>query len=102
MANRKHQGGYLTIFSADGAELYGELADAVWDVEHADGNENNIFSGLASEGTFEAFRKLNMDGIEHVAYKFEAEGTSTNGQGRLLALEKAAAPASGLIRVEAL
>ena len=102
MANRKHQGGYLTIYSADGAQLLGELADAVWDVEQADGDENNIFSGLASEGTFEAFRKLNMDGIEHVRYQFEGEGATTSGQGKLLALEKAAAPASGLIRVEAL
>ncbi|MEZ0327671.1 MAG: hypothetical protein ACAH95_17380 [Fimbriimonas sp.] len=100
MANRKHQGGYLTIFSADGTELYGELADAVWDAEESDGGENDIFSGLASEGTFEAFRKLNMDGIEHVAYKFEANGETSSGQGRLLALERAAAPASGMIRVE--
>jgi hypothetical protein len=99
---RKHQAGFLTVYSLDGGQIYGEFADAVWDEDEAGGDVNNIFSGLASEGTYETFRKLNLDGIEHVTFRFEADGQAFSGEGRLLALERADPPAAAKVLVESL
>ena len=93
----------MTVYSVDQGQIYGEFADAVWDQEAGpDEGVNHIFSGLASEGTFETFRKLNMDGIEHVNYRFDAEGKAISGQGRLLGLERVDSPAGAMVRVESL
>jgi hypothetical protein len=82
MSNRT---GYLTILSADRTEIYGEFADAEWKSEMTTGGKNNVFSGIASEGTLETFLKLDSDAISHVAYNFESDGQTYTGNAELLA-----------------
>jgi hypothetical protein len=95
MAQTLKRNGYLTIYSSEGTEIYGEFADAEWD-------DQEVLSGMASEGTYETFRRLNMSGIEHVRYKFDASDGTFEGVARLLATERAPAPASAIVRIELL
>ena len=81
---RNHTG-YLTVFSADQDEIYGEFADASWDTEDTEGGTNHLFSGTASEGTVETFRRLNSEGIANLSYTFDAEGARYTGSAQLLA-----------------
>lgn len=71
MSNRT---GYLTIFSPDRTEIYGEFGDAEWTSEMTSGGNNNVFSGIASESTMATFLQLDSDAISHVAYTFESDG----------------------------
>ena len=77
--------GYLTVFSADRAEVYGEFADATWRVENTEGGTNHVFAGTAGEGALDTFRRLNAEGIAHVAYLFESNGYRYGGSAQLLA-----------------
>jgi len=97
MANRT---GFLTIFSADRTEIYGEFADADWSREHTQGGDNNIFTGTASEGTLETFLQLDNDAISHVAYTFESEGEAFTGIAELLAPIVNESPSQSQIRLE--
>lgn len=92
--------GYLTVFSADRAEVYGEFADAQWDVEETDGGTNHLFTGKASEGTMDTFRRLNAEGIDHVTFDFEAEGQRFSGFAQLLRPEDNRVPGGASIRIE--
>ncbi len=49
------QTGYLTIYSTDRTTIYGEFADAVWTSEMTEGGLNHMFTGTASQGTYETF-----------------------------------------------
>ncbi len=77
--------GYLTIFSPNRAEIYGEFADAAWTSEMTDGGYNHTFTGRASDGALETFLQLDYDGISHVAYNFELDGQTYAGNAELLA-----------------
>jgi hypothetical protein len=90
----KTRTGYLTVYSADGSEIYGEFADATWSIEQTDGGENHLFEGRASDGTMETFRRVNTEGIDHVRFDFEANGERFSGPAQLLR------PGDGLVRVE--
>jgi hypothetical protein len=80
--------GYLTIYSADRSELYGEFFDGVWKVEETAGGTNHILTGIASEGTAETFRRIDGEGIQHVSYLFEVNGYKYGGNAQLLALSE--------------
>ncbi|OWY59792.1 hypothetical protein B7486_72670, partial [cyanobacterium TDX16] len=71
-------------------------ADSSWKIEE----DNNVFSGAASEGTMETFRRVNTSGIDHVAYDFECEGTRYSGNAQLLAPEDNRQPGQATIRIE--
>jgi hypothetical protein len=92
------QTGYLTIMALESGEIYGEFAGA----ELGEDDGGLVISGLASEGTAETFRRINLDGIETVRYRFEGEAGTREGNGRLLALEHADAPAAAVVRIEPL
>lgn len=87
--------GFLTIFSGDRAEVYGEFMDGSWTVEHTGDVAVNVFRGTASEGTRETFRRLNAEGIDHLAYTFEAANQVYSGAAHLLK------PEGGVITIEA-
>jgi hypothetical protein len=92
--------GFLTIYSADTNEIYGEFADANWQIEDTDGGKNNLFTGTASEGTMETFRRLDTEGIDHVTYRFECDGARYSGSAQLLALEDNREPGQATVRTE--
>jgi hypothetical protein len=92
--------GFLTVYSADRSEIYGEFADSTWEVEDTPGGENHLFTGTASEGTMDTFRRLNTDGFVHVAFDFEANGERFSGDGQFLAPEDSGRPGEAVIRVE--
>ena len=82
--------GYLTVYSADRTEIYGEFADGSWDTENTGGGTNHLFTGLASDGTAETFRRIDKEGIDHVMYLFESNGYKYGGTAQLLALADSA------------
>ncbi|HTQ11474.1 MAG TPA: hypothetical protein VMI31_15525 [Fimbriimonadaceae bacterium] len=90
--------GYLTICSDDGLEVYGEFIDGLWEQENTAGGPNHIISATPSDGTLETFRRLEVDGVDHVTYSFESHGYHYGGHARLLALEPEGAPP--LVRIE--
>ena len=77
--------GYLTIFSSDRTEIYGEFADAGWKSEITEGGTNYVFTGTASQGTYETFLQLDKNAISHVLYSFESNGHSYVGKAEFLA-----------------
>jgi hypothetical protein len=92
--------GVLTVYSADRREIYGEFRDALWDVEKTDGGPNHVFSGTASEGTMETFRRVNAEGIDHVAFDFVSSGGRYSGNAQLLRPEDTRNPGKAWIRIE--
>jgi hypothetical protein len=92
--------GYLTIYSADRSEIYGEFADANWTVEQTAGGVNNVFSGIAGDGTLSTFQRIDEEGISHVAYTFEADGNRYEGAAQLLATRDTGKPGETIIRIE--
>jgi hypothetical protein len=92
--------GYLTVYSADRGEIYGEFGDATWQVETTDGGPNHLFSGTASEGTMETFRRINAEGIDHVAFDFVSDGRRYSGEAQLLRPEDRRNPGQASIRIE--
>src|SRR5205809_387681 len=92
--------GYLTVYSADRREIYGEFGDATWKVEEGGGGTNHVFSGTASDGTMETFRRINTEGIDHVAFDFESEGVRYSGDAQLLRPEDRRTPGNAWIRIE--
>ena len=92
--------GFLTVYSADRTEIYGEFADSTWEVEDTKGGDNHLFTGTASEGTMDTFARLNTDGIAHVSFDFESGGERLSGTGQFLAPEDSGRPGQALIRVE--
>ncbi|HVT10998.1 MAG TPA: hypothetical protein VHE55_01920 [Fimbriimonadaceae bacterium] len=92
--------GYLTVYSADRSEIYGEFADATWEVEETEGGSNHLFTGKASEGTMETFRRLDREGIDHIAYDFDAAGKTFSGSAQLLRPQDNLAPGDAWIRIE--
>jgi hypothetical protein len=92
--------GFLTVYSADRTEIYGEFADSTWEVEDTRGGENHLFTGTASEGTMDTFARLNREGIDHIAFDFESSGETFSGTGQFLAPEDSGQPGRALIRVE--
>src|SRR4051812_16185613 len=97
MANRS---GFLIVYSADRSEIYGEFSDATWEVEQTGGGPNHLFSGTASEGTMETFKRMNTEGIDHVAFNFEASGARYSGTAQLLRPEDSRKPGRAWIRIE--
>jgi hypothetical protein len=77
--------GYLTIFSSDRTEIFGEFAGAEWTSEVTAGGTNYVFTGTASEGILETFLRLDSEAISHVAYTFELSGQIFSGDCELLA-----------------
>jgi hypothetical protein len=96
MSNRT---GYLTIYSADRAEVYGEFCDADWEIEDTSGGSNHVFSGTASEGAFDTFRRINYEGISNVEYTFESNGYRYVGSAQLLAPNGNGMPGGAVIRI---
>jgi hypothetical protein len=94
--------GYLTIFSADRQEIYGEFVDAEWRDEKTDKGVNHILSGKASEGTLSAFEHLDQQGISNVFYQFEQDGKQFDGRAQLLAPKQSGAPGETIIQIESL
>jgi hypothetical protein len=94
--------GYLTIFSSDKSEIYGGFCDADWAVEESDSGSNHVFTGIASEGALDTFRRINYEGISHVAYIFEALGYRYEGAAQLLAPESGPHPGTSIIRIESI
>jgi|SRR5579862_687557 len=90
--------GYLTIYSDDKSEIYGEFVDGKWETEETEGGTNHTLSGIASEGTLDTFRRINTDGIDHVAYLFESNGYRYGGKAQLLAPSEIGD--SPLVRIE--
>jgi len=86
--------GYLTIFSPDRTQVYGEIPDATWQPTQTEGGLNHVLSGRAGDGVKYAFNQLNTDGVSHVAYTFETEGSRYAGDAELLA------PDGFLIQIE--
>lgn len=97
MANRT---GILTVYSADRGEVYGQFTDAEWEVEDTGGGTNHLFTGTASEGTMETFRRINTEGIDHVAYDFELDGQKYSGEAQLLRPADNRQPGRAWIRIE--
>jgi len=97
MANRV---GYLTIFSADRKEIFGEFCDADWRTEGTTGESNNVFSGIAGDGASETFKRINDEGISNVTYCFESQGYKYAGAAQLLAPASGPLPGSSIIRIE--
>ncbi len=77
--------GYLTVYSADRTQIYGEFADAAWRMEDTRGGVNHLFAGKASDGTIDTFRRLNAYGIANVTYAFDTNGHRYAGSAQLLA-----------------
>lgn len=94
MQDMSYKTGYLTVYSADRSEIYGEFGDASWEIEETDAGNNHVFKGTASEGTLDTFERVNGGGIDHVAFDFESEGQRFSGDAQLLA------PNGSLITVE--
>jgi hypothetical protein len=92
--------GYLIVSSADGAEVYGEFPNPRWEKEESGAGVNHIFSGLASDGTIDTFRKLDADGIEHVTYRYEGDGRTLWGNAILLRPETHHDPLEHWVRIE--
>jgi hypothetical protein len=92
--------GFLTVYSADRSEIYGEFSDAMWEVEDTDGGLNHLFTGTASEGTMETFRRVNSQGIDHVAFDFVSDGRRYSGDAQLLRPEEMRNPGQSSIRIE--
>ncbi len=82
MTNRT---GYLTIYSADRQVIYGEFADGEWLIEVTQQGDNSVFTGTASDGTWQTFLDLDRNGISHVGYTFDTEGESFTGDAEFLA-----------------
>lgn len=97
MANRS---GYLTVSSPDRSEIYGEFCDALWEVEKVRGGSNHVFSAVAGDGTLEAFRRINTEGIANIAYTFESNGYRYMGNAQLLPPTGNGMPGQGMIRIE--
>lgn len=97
MSNRS---GFLTIYSADGGDIYGEFADGTWEVEETDGGPNHLFTGTASEGTMDTFRRLNAEGVDRVSFTFEEGDAKYRGEAQLLAPEDTRIPGQAWIRIE--
>lgn len=92
--------GYLTVYSADRREIYGEFADATWKTESTGGGTNHLFEGTASEGTIDTFRRINLEGIENLSYDFEARGYRYTGKAHLLMPEDTRQPGGAMVRIE--
>jgi hypothetical protein len=95
-----NRSGFLTVYSADRGEIYGEFSDAQWEIENTDAGPNHLFSGTASEGTMETFRRINAEGIDHVAFDFVSDGRRYSGDAQLLRPEDARTPGQACIRIE--
>ena len=95
-----HLTGYLTIFSADRGQIYGEFADAQWKSEMTPGGKSNIFSGTPGEGALKTFLQLDNEGISHVAYTFESSGNAYRGNAELLAPRVEEQPNHSQIQIE--
>jgi hypothetical protein len=94
------RGGYLTIYSPNRTEVYGEFADGTWEVDRSEARVNHVFSGTAGDGVFETFVRLNEEGISHVQFTFDCEGERYTGQAQLLAPEENLNPGRAAIRIE--
>lgn len=92
--------GYLTIYSVDRAEIYGECADAEWDTDIVRGEKVHTFIGTASDGTLETFLRLDNAGVSHVAYSFDSHGFTYVGAAELLAPKTDEPPSHAQIRLE--
>jgi hypothetical protein len=96
----KMKGGYLTLYSRDRSEIYGEIAGASWNEEETDHGRNHLLSGTAGEGTMETLRQVIASGIDHVAFDFDAEGAVYRGQATLLRPQEAQSPGSAIVTIE--
>jgi len=83
-----HRTGFLTVRSADNHEIYGEFPGADWENKTTDVGEEHVFTGIAGDGTFATFERLNVEGISHVRYAFEIGGQEYEGRGQVLAPRK--------------
>jgi hypothetical protein len=95
-----NRAGNLTVYSADRAAIYGEFAEATWRQENVAGVTNHLFVGTASEGTIDAFLRINEEGITHVAYDFESSGEKFSGNAQLLMPEDLREPGHARVRIE--
>ena len=94
--------GFLTVLSADKREIYGEFADAEWNTQSTDVGDNHIFSGRAGDGTMDAFRRIDQDGISNVAYIFDTNGQRYEGRAHLLAPQGNGLPGKAVIQIESI
>ncbi len=92
--------GYLTVCSADRGEIYGEFCDAIWTEQQTRHGANHIFSAVAGDGAMQTFRRINTEGISHVAYTFESNGYRYAGMAELLAPEISSMPGTSMIQIE--
>ncbi|HEY0867674.1 MAG TPA: hypothetical protein VGE01_09850 [Fimbriimonas sp.] len=94
-------GGYLTIFTSDRARIIGELSDATWTEEPIEGGVNHILTGVASDGTYDEFLRLNSAGVDHVSFEFVSDEGAYLGDAVLLRPTNDGTPGGNLIRIEA-
>jgi hypothetical protein len=92
--------GLLTIFSPDRHEVYGEFVDGIWEIDQDGGTTNHSFTGTASDGTIDTFRRLNAAGISHVAIAFETSGERYAGDAQLLRPVEERTPGDSTVVVE--
>lgn len=93
-----HRSGFLTVRSADNREIYGEFPNADWENQTSDIGAAHVFTGVASDGTFATFERLNEEGISNVRFLFEIGPEAYEGRGQLLAPTKEAG--KPVIRIE--
>ncbi len=98
--NKKFRGGSITIFSTDRSKIVGELTDAEWIEEIVDTGVNNVFQGIASEGTLDTVLSMIQTGVATVAYDFFADADVYQGTAFLLRPVAAKPPASAIISIE--
>jgi Kef-type K+ transport system membrane component KefB len=100
MATRM-SGRYLTIYTSDRERVLGELSGPTWDVEQVDGGVNHVLSGVASDGTYDEFLRLNASGMENVAFDFEGDAGLFQGSAVLLRPANDGSPGGNVISIEA-
>jgi len=80
----------------------GELGDASWSVEQVDGGVNHVFTGVASDGTFDEFLRLNAGGLDNVSFDFEGPDGTYSGDATLLRPIVDGNPGGSLISIESI
>ena len=98
----RFEGGRLNVYSADGQSILGELIDATWSDEVDSDVTNHVLAGVASDGTYEEFVRLNAEGVSNVTFQFEANGDRFAGKATLLLPSTDRKPGGNVIRIETL
>ena len=80
----KFNGGMLTIWTADGTEIIGELSDASWIEEQSEAGTNHVLVGTASVGTLDTVEALIQAGVASVTYEFAVANGTFSGEAMLL------------------